>query len=187
MRILCDLDGVLADFTGGMCRAHGRSNPWTESESAGVYALDKLWGMTPAEFWRPADSEHFWAELEPTPEAFVLVRALEENVGAKNVAFLSSPNLALSCMAGKLRWIRQHFPDYSRRFLFGPRKEFCAGSPAHLLIDDHDSNVQDFRMAGGTAVLFPRPWNMLSGTERSLDHVLEAVRRWRTTIARRAA
>ena len=170
-----------------MGRAHGRENPWADGQGAGVYQMEKLWGMTPAQFWSVADAESFWSELEPTPEAFVLVRALEENVGAENVAFLSSPNLSLGCMAGKLRWIREHFPEYSRRFLFGPRKEFCAGSLAHLLIDDHDGNVAAFRQAGGAAILFPRPWNILSGTERSLEHVLEAVRRWRTTIARRAA
>ena len=187
MKVLLDLDGVLADFTGGMCRAHNRPDPWADGQNRGCYAMDELWGMTASEFWEPA-TEGFWAELEPTPGAFHLVRFLEEQVGAANICILSSPSLDPGCVPGKLRWIRRHLPEYSRRFLFGPRKEFCAGTPSHLLIDDHEANVKGFREAGGTAILFPRPWNVISDMgDRGLSHVFEAVKRWRVTTARRAA
>ena len=31
--------------------------------------------------------------------------------------------------------------------------------PGRLLIDDVQRNCEEFRLSGGTALLFPRPWN----------------------------
>jgi hypothetical protein len=57
-----------------------------------------------------------------------------------------------------MSWIEKHLPAYRRRFLIGPRKEFCAHGGS-VLIDDSDKNVASFRDAGGLAILYPRPWN----------------------------
>lgn len=61
-------------------------------------------------------------------------------------------------MAGKLRWIEEWMPDYSRRYLFGAAKQFCAG-PGSVLLDDHSKNTERFVEHGGTAILVPGPWN----------------------------
>lgn len=178
MRVLVDMDGVLACFVTGMCRAHGRPNPFEDGTHGGRYFIDEIWGMEPAEFWEPAD-EAFWAGLDPTPEAHELVALLEAEFGIESLCLLSSPSANLGCIPGKLRWIDKHFPQFSRRFLFGTQKQFCAG-PDHLLIDDWEHNVESFRAAGGHAVLFPRPWNPLGGGDDGLSRVKEAVRRWKT-------
>jgi 5'(3')-deoxyribonucleotidase len=157
VKILLDMDGVLADFVGGISKAHGRPSPFDDPQHHGKYEMTEIWGMEVAEFWKPTDEE-FWASLEPTSEATEIVRLATDAVGTENVCLLSSPCAHLGCVPGKLRWIERHFPQFKRRFLFGPRKEFCA-APNRLLIDDWDQNVAYFTAANGNAWLYPRPWN----------------------------
>jgi len=72
-----------------------------------------------------------------------------------------------------MRWIREHLPAYSRRFLIGPAKEFCA-NPRSVLIDDSETNVKAFFEAGGHTVLVPREWNWMRGY--AMESALEVVR-----------
>jgi 5'(3')-deoxyribonucleotidase len=171
LKILLDMDGVLADFVGGICRAHDRSNPFDDPANRGRYEMTDIWGISATQFWKPADEE-FWANLEPTPEASEVVRLAVETVGIDNVCILSSPRSDPHCIPGKIRWIKRHFPELDRRYLFGPRKEFCAGL-GRTLIDDYDVNVTGFYNAGGRALLFPRPWNSLGATGMKPAEFLE--------------
>ena len=49
-----------------------------------------------------------------------------------------------------------------RDFLIGPPKWICA-RPDQLLIDDNDTNIDNFRDRGGHGILFPQPWNRNHG------------------------
>src|SRR5574337_562196 len=151
-KILLDMDGVIADFIGGAARIHGK-----DASTVATWDFLEEWEIAPKDFWSPLGRD-FWANLNPTDEAFGIVKMCECAVGPENVCLLSSPCLTDGCMEGKLDWIRRHFPQYSRRYLFGPKKEFCS-SADRLLIDDSDANCASFRHAGGQAFLFPRPWN----------------------------
>jgi hypothetical protein len=75
-------------------------------------------------------------------------------------------------MPGKVAWLEKHLPSYSRRFLFGPKKEFCAG-PDRLLVDDHDLNTEAFAASGGRTFLVPRQWNSLKDVKESVPHILD--------------
>ena len=174
-RILLDMDGVLSDFISGACSVHSKSDPYEGGCNLGDYDIAALLEMTPGDFWLPMGKD-FWASLPPFPEAFELVAFLESLFGQENICILSSPNLNPESMQGKLEWIERHFPKYRRQYLFGPRKQFCAGL-GHILIDDHDVNVQVFNDAGGVGVLYPRPWNSRHGLSRvqSLEHVMHSV------------
>lgn len=155
--IFLDLDGVLADFVGGICLAHSRPNPFLDPANAGRYQVDEIWGMAPAEFWKPCD-ESFWAFLEPTPEAEMIVELADRLVGEENVCVLTAPSENPGCVPGKLRWLDRHFGIGRDRVLFGSCKHFCA-APHAVLVDDHLGNAERFWMFGGHAVLYPRPWN----------------------------
>lgn len=157
-KILVDIDGVVADFVGAMCKAHGRENPYLNANTSLTYKMDSLWGMSATEFWKPTLNKEFWAEMEKTEEADSLIQSLEEKFGENKICFLTSPTLSPESAAGKMLWIEKNFPAYRRRFLIGPAKEFCAHKKA-LLIDDHTDNVVKFRQHGGQAFLLPRPWN----------------------------
>jgi 5'(3')-deoxyribonucleotidase len=168
MRILLDMDGVLADFVGGMCRAHGRENPYARPEARGTYQLN-FWDMTPEEFWDKADFD-FWANLDKLPEADALVNWAGGMVGFDNVGILSAPckTRREECEAGKLRWVLEHLPKIALgNVIFEPEKAKHA-NPRTILIDDYDVHVRAFNLNGGVAYLWPADWNVAHAYDRAL-------------------
>lgn len=147
-----DLDGVLVDFVGGAFALHGRSLP----RRAVQWDFDKQLGIPAADFWAPM-GQAFWAGLDWTPEGRLLLGGIEGLFG-ENVVLLTSPCQTVGAVEGKVDWIRQYLPRYSRRFFVGPAKHTIAG-PGKVLVDDHEGNVTPFVAHGGNAVLVPRPWN----------------------------
>lgn len=157
-KVFLDVDGLVADFVGGICKAHNKSNPYNTESNCGNYDIDKIWGMTTAELWQPANNHEFWRDLEPTVDADEIMEIILSHFDEEQVCFLTSPITHSSCLSGKYEWICKHYPKFSRRFLIGSVKHFCAGSNS-LLIDDFDKNIRKFALHGGTAILYPRPWN----------------------------
>lgn len=156
MKALLDLDGVLVNFVGGMCESHGRTDPFEEGYTA--YNLERAWDMTLDEFWEPANNAEWWANLPKYEEADRIVQTVESYVGFDNVCILTTPTAHPLSAAGKIQWIQSNYPDYRRKFLIGPQKQFCAHQNA-VLIDDHWSNIEAFVTEGGHGILVPRPWN----------------------------
>ena len=156
--VAVDLDGVCVNFVEGACRAHKRFNPYTEGGNAGVFDMEGMWGLTREEFWKPLSSHKFWANLEWTTDGTAILGAAEKAFGKSNVYILSKPCDAPESASGKLEWIQKNMPDYARRYLLGPAKEFAAHAGA-VLIDDNDANIDAWRKRGGVGVLVPRPWN----------------------------
>ena len=159
MKVLLDIDGVVADFVGGACRLHGVPDPYLKPENHGHYEIQDLVGIHGPAFWDPM-GEEFWANLEPTTHMQEIVTLLTLQYGVKNICLLTSPVRTPGCIDGKMRWIRRHLPDFSRRFLVGPAKEFCAHENS-ILFDDSESNVRKFEAAGGRTFLVPGLWNSL--------------------------
>lgn len=165
-----DLDGVLADFVSGACRAHNRPDPYNDPKSHGVFDIEKLWGLTPEQFWEPivADPD-FWFNLQETPEAKGIVRAAMDTFGRDHCCVLTAPNMDdPHCVPGKNWWVGEHFPEFKKdkakgwhtgNILFGSAKQFLAG-PDRVLIDDRDRNIDDFQKWGGVGIRVPRLWNM---------------------------
>lgn len=158
-RCLLDMDGVLSDFVGGACRLHKVPNPYDNPVNHGKPRIEELVGIPAVDFFGPMD-EAFWAGLDPTPECFKIVAEVEKVFGRNNVCILTSPVRTHGCFEGKLAWIRKHLPQFGRRFLVGPSKEFAAG-PHSWLVDDSDANVINFANWGGNAVQVPQPWNSI--------------------------
>ena len=156
-----DMDGVLADFTTAMERAHAREFTSLLTEDGPLpFEMEQYWGITPGEFWSPANEPGFWENIPPFEHTVELVLRLEQ-VFDKRLVILSSPSAALAaCIEGKRNWLQTHLPwvAQERRFFFGPHKHLLA-SYNTLLIDDYDRNVQMFMGNGGHAMLFAQPWN----------------------------
>jgi 5'(3')-deoxyribonucleotidase len=163
MKCFLDLDGVIADFVGGACKAHKRPNPYAGPTPAKEFDMDKIWGMTPEQFWAPMDY-HFWAQLARMPDAHEILLHVESAFGRENVCILTSPARDPQCSSAKHAWIAACLPNYRRRFFIGSAKQFFA-RPDAVLVDDYDKNVDAFRDAGGQAILVPRPWNTNRGIE----------------------
>lgn len=159
-----DLDGVLVDFVGGACNAHSMRNPYTNGQHAGVFDIERAWGMTKEQFWHPLNSHKFWANLGWTINGKAILRMVEAVFGKDNVYLLSKPCESPESASGKLEWIQKNMPDYAKRYLLGPAKNFAAHSGA-VLVDDNDENVADWAKRGGEAVLVPQPWNKRAGED----------------------
>lgn len=155
-----DMDGILADFVGAVCKAHGRTDPYLDPSSHGIFEMEKLWGITAAEFWAPADTHEFWANIPKMPDADGLVQCTINSFGEENICILTAPSNSPGCISGKRAWMKQHYPQFKKRMIFATAKHFIAG-PGKFLIDDRDENIEAWIKAGGFGLLVPRPWNKL--------------------------
>jgi 5'(3')-deoxyribonucleotidase len=134
--------------------------------------LGQVFSMTHKDIWEPLGFE-FWRDLAPQPWCHEVIRLLTDRFGEKNICLLTSPVDTEGCVEGKRAWMRNHTPQFRRRFLIGPAKEFTAGTPKHCLVDDSDTNIDTFKEAEGSTFLFPAPWN-----GRFKEHPVEALQKW---------
>lgn len=161
-----DLDGVLADFTGGAAKHFGVPDPYNQSGTVrGPEAWDTpgLMGIEPDGFWSSLDYD-FWRHLDKHAEADGILAELRRQFRRDEICFLSAAGTRHpGCLEAKRDWCDEHFPGIPLLLAVAvpggePPKNFCASRDA-LLIDDSDANVNAFRDAGGKAWLVPRPWN----------------------------
>ena len=195
MKILLDLDGVLADLVSGLMMVHGK--PWPFGYDAGNYGpsawcINEPWRLTPAELWEPCDWS-FWANLPKTPEADDIYRLAVETVGVGNVCMCTSPGHVPGAADGKRDWCRQHFPDVP--VILAVEAWSChndgdgSGTPpkhflAHrgvLLVDDNQDNCREFSRAGGHCFLWPSWWN---DKHEQIDQRVELLRRELELVAK---
>jgi 5'(3')-deoxyribonucleotidase len=170
LTILLDMDEVLADFVGGMCREWGADpaeviRAWEPGVWGTSPALSRVIGVDPhltneQMLDKVRGREEFWAGLGPTPWAGELLDAVRSLTDEWYV--VSAPTDCGACHSGKVKWLRRYFGPSFDRFALTPRKEILA-RPNSLLLDDSDENVRRFAAAGGRAVVFPRVHNRLAG------------------------
>ena len=152
LQILLDMDGVLVNFVKAASAAHGR--PY-EPEKITQFSMAELWGLSVPEFWKPLVGQQFWADMEPYPWASELLAALRE---IAPVTICTAPSIDYHCCGAKREWLHQHFGIKSSDVVLANKKWLLA-APNHLLIDDSDRKVKQFKNAGGRAIIFPQPWN----------------------------
>lgn len=167
---LLDMDGVLVDFVKGACAAHGRPDYVVRT-----WDFYEDWGIAEQEFWSVTNNVDFWASLEKTPEADAFVDAAFKRFGKENVAILTAPSSSPYSIIGKQVCVDRLFPELRKRVIFAKAKtkKFIAGSN-RVLLDDKESNCEEFVQAGGTAILVPRTWNhLIHEADRAKDFVLD--------------
>jgi 5'(3')-deoxyribonucleotidase len=174
MKVLLDVDGVLANFVQGACDEHGLENPYLSPASAGHYDIVKLLGVPDKEFWAPLGRD-FWANLPKMEHADVIVELLELTYGRDNICILTKPCKTEGCADGKIIWLRENYPQF--HFLLGSSKSWCA-HPGSILFDDFGKNITRFRQSHGRAFLVPAPWNHMHGVDtlKAISSFLEAER-----------
>ena len=172
--IFLDMDGVISDFIGGACRLFDRDDA-LRNWPLGERDAPKAFGVSTSLFWEKIDGAgaDYWANLEPYPWCQELIRLIKETAP---FTILSAPSLGVECPTGKLRWLRAHLGAGFHDHLFGHQKYFCA-KPGHVLIDDSEPNVNRFREHGGSAILFPQPWNANHTITDRLGYVAQELRR----------
>jgi len=173
IKILLDMDGVLADFVQGTCDLHNLPNPYEKEENLGKYNLEELLGISRTQMFTGMKYE-FWRHLKKLPEADQLVEFLIDTYGVNNICICSKPSNNTACPEGKKEWIQKYYPMF-KNVMFTNAKHFCANNRS-ILVDDHTQNVGDFLSHGGNAVLVPRPWNLLHKHKNVLDEVITSLK-----------
>ena len=159
-KVYLDMDGVLVDFLGGAAKAHNRELPYHLPEAKGIWNTEKLWKITPEEFWAPLEFCGFWTSLKKTPLADDLVELIEDYFGRENIDILTAPSQSKFCIPEKREWMRRYFPQFENRMIFDWKKGKYA-SPSSYLFDDRDKNILEFEEAGGIGIIVPQEWNSL--------------------------
>lgn len=161
MRVLLDIDEVIADFVGGALKVHG----WTRAEleavwEPGTWSIVEPMGLTKETFWAPIlkAGPDFWEELDVLPWAAELIATVVSKT--KDWWLVTSPGRGgAAAHIGKEAWIKQRFGDF-KRFVVTRHKELSA-KPGVVLIDDNAATVQKFVDAGGHGIVFPSRHNYL--------------------------
>jgi len=161
MKILLDMDGVLVDFVAGICKWFNKPYPYDLPESKGVWDVDRLLGIRPEEFEFCLNNARFWRELLWTNDGTKIFNAAYKCAGEENMFLITNPDGASYRYLGKADWVRKNLGHlWLDRTIMVKDKSLLAG-PGRVLIDDKDSNVDDFLANGGEALLINRPWNEL--------------------------
>jgi hypothetical protein len=138
-KIFLDMDGVLVDFDEQF------------KELTGQYPKDYEATHTIEEFWDEIDNAGvgFWRGMKWMPGG----EALYNRTSQFDHVLLSSPSRSEVSKIGKHLWRRDKTPNtkliLSRSHL---KKNYAA--PNHILIDDRESNIKQWRDAGGIGILY---------------------------------
>ena len=167
IKVFLDMDGVCVDFIGGLHRALGIEYKALEYpyEASKYEMFEELCARTNGRvsmdnLYRACDSSGFWASLEWDP----MGKEICDTIAAvtldwkHSVCICTSPMANPDAWAGKVQWLKKHMPDVKDIAIMTAPKCLLA-KPGAVLIDDKDSNVEQFRKAGGAAFLIPQPWN----------------------------
>lgn len=162
MTVFLDVDGVLADWAGGVHKHLGIDYDYTQwPYKTGPPGWD--WhlevGKSFQEISELCDTA-FWSNLEWTHDGRDILRAILNKVEPEDVYLLTAPMPNMESATGKVMWVHKNLPEYSERLIITTApKAIFAQVPNSVLIDDFSRNVREWRRAGGSAITIPRPWN----------------------------
>lgn len=170
MKILLDIDNVLADFS----RAIAEKLKIEVLPSYDFYEGQ----CSKQEFYSAMDYE-FWATLplfEHSLELFDVCHAIAEGNVALCTATCGYGLARQHCMSGKEAWRNKHF--LGTELIFSRNKHEYADAGT-LLIDDKYENCTNFITAGGRAILWPaHHTGSLGSAIASLDELAIYLKHW---------
>lgn len=165
--VLCDMDGVLANYAKRAVeecnKRHGTNfdlSNWTKFDVADAFGED-AWKKMEAISNEPG----YFYQLEVYPGAKEAIAEIHPHT---NVIILSSPmktevkpglrGVNPHCVYDKVRWIHDHFPDLSEKVGLFSKKELVRGD---MLVDDAHFNILNWCKAHpeGYGFLVAQPWN----------------------------
>lgn len=158
MKICLDMDGVLVDWSTGLCKLKNIS-PYTPEAQKILRAPEAIQGY---KFGTLEEVDNavieagydFWMNLELLPWAHRLVDLCKQY---KGLYFLTSPGPFHAGAHAKLDYIKKHFN--STDYILTKDKYLCA-HPTHVLIDDMQKNIDLWKMAGGIPFHWPCQWKL---------------------------
>jgi FMN phosphatase YigB (HAD superfamily) len=176
--IFIDLDGVLADWVGGVIDLFGRDRDYVFRHwTSGDYSVEKALNVTTERLWNRINQQgsDWWAHLDRFHWNQDLLSLIIDTTAAASI--LTSPGDCVHAYNGKRIWADRHVPGFALHLT--SEKQLLA-KPSSLLIDDSGRNCEEFIAAGGNAILFPQHWNdHWRLTADRIDFVREQLREFR--------
>jgi hypothetical protein len=154
--IFCDMDGVLTNFVKRFQELETNPKSLTPEQYTKENGLHSIWG--------PIDTGgiDWWANMEWMPDGPKLWSWLQPY----RPTILSAPSRNPDSRNGKMAWLKSNLHIKQNFFTVNPRKwkphyKIIFNSQKHefvrnefdILIDDTPKKVQNWRAAGGTAIL----------------------------------
>ena len=161
---MLDLDGVIVDWVGGLCKHFNKENPYSSNaQKKQDGRIENYFQLDRNSFWEPCRSYEFWANLNPTPWMEEIINFALDYFDKRHICILTScgkqDDTGEACK-GKVQWIKKHLPQFSDRFLIGHPKWLTACDKT-FLIDDSDHQLDPFFQYGGNPLCVPQPYNKL--------------------------
>lgn len=152
-KIYFDMDGVLADFNGGL-RTLLKMEPQPQEHQTDEVQNEMWEGIK--------DYGHFYRDLSPIDGAVEAFKALYDKYGDACEILTGCPKEKrgiIYAREDKVEWIRKYFSKTVKinLVLREEKQKYVTGKDC-VLIDDYKINTDEWTEAGGTAILFTN-WN----------------------------
>ena len=156
-KIYFDMDGVLADFDGGLtefCTVPVKDQADRTDEED-----DAMWNEVRA-------VGHFYEKLNPMPGALEMFMQIYNKYGDKCEILTGIPKPRRNIITAaddKKSWVEKLLPQgvVVNITYAAEKKHFCKG-PDYILIDDLERNINDWTGFGGTGILHKNPEETLT-------------------------
>tara|TARA_Y100000034_G_scaffold68362_1_gene82503 strand:- start:906 stop:2426 length:1521 start_codon:yes stop_codon:yes gene_type:complete len=138
--IYSDMDGVLVDFNNRFKRFSGGIHP---ADYEDKYGKEKFWDLIDNE-----TGVRFWVGMPWMSDG----KQLWNYIKNYNPTILSSPSRSNSSRMGKRIWRKRNLPSTKLVLAQAAKKQNYA-TPNSILIDDYESNIDQWVKAGGIGIL----------------------------------
>ena len=156
IRLFCDMDGVLTDFDRGFKRLKANHDHLKPHEYEDKHGKNSIWPLIDHR------KDRFWRRLPWKKDG----RELWDYIQRYKPIILSAPSRSKYSIPGKLDWIKfnlgiieknpatkpEEFDPAVTKVIMSNHKGQFAKSKTDVLIDDKDSNIEDWTKAGGTGI-----------------------------------
>ena len=164
--VYVDMDGVLADFFGGVEKLYGVEH-WKDLTSS------KDEGGLKQEVINRITGTDFFATLPEFPTSDQLIAMVKKFTGG-TFSILTSPLRGDHENSTKYKklWINQHIANPEQVIVTGRKeayaKDKASGTP-NILIDDRPTNIERWQNAGGYGILYQANRDQLTKVQQALN------------------
>ena len=163
--VYIDMDGVLADFFGGVEKLYGVQH-WKDLSKDNKLDLKQ-------EVINRITGTDFFATLPEFPTADQLITMVKKFTGG-TFSILTSPLRGDHEISSKYKklWIGQHIENPEQTIITGRKESYAkdkaSGTP-NILIDDRPVNIERWQNAGGYGILYQANRDPLTKVEQALN------------------